>query len=383
MLIKYQKLIICWLFIDHNVSILEMRKLFNIVFINFITDSSRACVEGGMGMAVIYLVTGATGYLGNNIVRQLVAEGKNVRALVLPGDKGVWRLPATVQIHEGNVLNPGDLEEFFKVHDGTEIMVIHSAGIVSTTWGYNERLYKVNVLGTQNIVNQCIRSRVKKLVYVSSVHALPELPKDQTIVEIKEFEPDLIVGFYGKTKATASQIVMDAVRSGELNATLVFPSGLCGPYDYEIGYVTQLLIDCAKNKLPAGIKGGYDFVDVRDVARGVIAACEKGGNGEGYILANRYLPAMEILQYVHEQTGCRRVRQALPVWVAKAFLPLFSLYYKARKKRPLFNRYSLYTIASNSKFSNAKARQELGFTVRPFADTVADTLNWLRKEAFI
>ena len=175
-------------------------------------------------MAVLYLVTGATGYLGNNIVRRLVAEEKAVRALVLPGDKGAWRLPAVVQIHEGDVLNPGDLEEFFKVPDGTEIMVIHSAGIVSTTWGYNERLYKVNVLGTQNIVNQCIRSQVKKLVYVSSVHALPELPKDQTIVEIKEFKPELIVGFYGKTKTMASQIVMDAVRSGELNATGLPPA---------------------------------------------------------------------------------------------------------------------------------------------------------------
>lgn len=202
-------------------------------------------------------------------------------------------------------------------------------------------------------------------------------------IEIKKFNPGQIVGFYGKTKAMASQIVMDAVRAGELNATLVFPSGLCGPYDYEIGYVTQLLIDCAKNKLPAGIKGGYDFVDVRDVAKGVVAACEKGGNGEGYILSNRYLPAMEILQYVHEQTGCRPVRQVLPVWVAGAFLPLFTLYYKARKKRPLFTRYSLYTITSNAKFSNAKARRELGFTVRPFAETIADTLNWLRAEAMI
>jgi len=333
-------------------------------------------------MAVTYLVTGATGYLGNNIIRQLVTERKDIRALVLPGDKGARRIPAAVQIHEGDVLNPGDLEEFFRVPDSTEIIVIHCAGIVATTWNYKERIYKVNVLGTQNIVKQCIRSQVKKLVYVSSVHALPELPKDQTIVEIKEFKPELIVGFYGKTKAMASQIVMDAVRSGELNATLVFPSGLCGPYDYEIGYVTQLLIDCAKNKLPAGIKGGYDFVDVRDAAKGVVAAGEKGGNGEGYILANRYLPAMDILQYVHEQTGCRRVKQVLPVWVAKAFLPLFSLYYKARKKRPLFTRYSLYTITSNSKFSNAKARRELGFTVRPFAETVADTLNWLQGEAF-
>src|SRR5690606_33998806 len=124
---------------------------------------------------------------------------------VLPGDEGALRIPAPVQIHEGNVLNPRDLENFFTVPDGTELIVIHCAGIVATTWNYDERILKVNVLGTQNIVNQCIRSRVKKLVHVSSVHALPELPKGQTIVEIKEFNPGRIVGFYGKTKAMASQ----------------------------------------------------------------------------------------------------------------------------------------------------------------------------------
>jgi dihydroflavonol-4-reductase len=334
-------------------------------------------------MKVIYLVTGATGYLGNNIIRRLIAERKNVRALVLPGDEGARRIPADVRIYEGNVLNPEDLERFFTVPEDTRIMVIHSAGIVSTSWYYSQRIFAVNVQGTRNIVDQCIRSQVRKLVYISSVHALPELPADRTITESSEFCPYLITGFYGKTKAMASQIVMEAARSGKLHATLVFPSGLCGPFDYETGYVTQLLLDCAKNKLPAGIEGGYDFVDVRDVAKGVVLACEKGADGEGYILANRYVPAKEIIRCVQEQTNARPVKYTLPVWVARVFLPFFHIYYKLRRKRPLFTRYSLYTLTSNSRFSSERARRELGFTTRPFTETIADTLSWLKDEGRI
>lgn len=334
-------------------------------------------------MAVIYLITGATGYLGNNIIHELLKQKRNVRALVLPNDQGIDRLPDNVDIQKGDVLNNDDLQLFFNVPPYTDTVVIHTAGIVSTSWNYDRRVFEVNVKGTENIVKQCIRNKVKKLIHVSSVHALPELPKGQTIVETNNFHPESIIGFYGKTKAEASQIVMDAFNNQGLNASLVFPSGLCGPYDYEVGYVTQVLMDCANRRLPAGIKGGYDFVDVRDVAKGIISACEKGKSGEGYILSNRYVSVKEILQCVQRQTNIRRIKIFLPTWVASGLLPFFTAYYKLRRKKPLYNRYSLYTLTSNSNFSNEKSRSELGFTTRPFEQTIADTLNWLKEEGKI
>lgn len=334
-------------------------------------------------MAIIYLVTGAAGNLGNNIVRELTAQGNSVRALVLPGDTAAKHLPSTVEIYEGNILNPDDLQEFFKVPEETEIILIHSAGIVSTLWSYDRLVYNVNVRGTQNVVNQCIKSKVKKLVHISSVHAIPELPKSHTMTEITEFDPRNIIGFYGKTKAEASQIVMDGVNKQGLDATLVSPTGLCGPLDYAIGYVSQLLINSAKNKLPAGIEGGFDFADVRDVAAGVVAACNKDARGEGYILGNRYVSTREILQLVHEQTGAKLVKRMLPIWVAHTLLPFFSIYYKTTKQKPLFTRYSLYTLTSNSEFSIEKAKRELNYKVRPFEDTISDTLKWLKEEGKI
>lgn len=331
-------------------------------------------------MSEIYLVTGATGNLGSSVVKELLSQGKKVRALVLPGDAAAQRLPQEVEKCQGNVLNPADLERFFAAPG--KVNVIHCAGVVATVWNFNQQVFDVNVRGTENVVKECVRSRVNKLVYTSSVHAIPEAPAGGIITEVKEFNADKIVGFYGKTKAWATQIVMDAVREG-LNATIVFPSGLCGPEDYGYGYVTQMLIDCVKNKLPAGVKGGYDFADVRDVAAGVVAACQKGSRGETYILGNRYVPVKEILRCVHELTNAPLVKHMISITAARMLLPGFSLYYKLRKRRPLFTRYSLYTLTSNSNFSSEKAKRELGYKVRPFKETIRDALEWLAAEGKI
>ena len=104
--------------------------------------------------------------------------------------------------------------------------MIHCAVIVSIGWNYNKLVHAVNVEGTRNVVSQCVASHVKKLVYVSSVHALPELPHGQVITEVDDFDPAKIKGFYGKTKAEASQIVLRAVREEGLDASIVFPGGL-------------------------------------------------------------------------------------------------------------------------------------------------------------
>ncbi len=329
-------------------------------------------------MERLYLLTGAAGYLGSNVARELVSCGANVRGLVLPGDKAAQKLPEAMERFEGDVLDRAFLRRFFEAPAGTELCVIHCAGIVSIGWNFNKRVHAVNVEGTRNVVAQCVESKVKKLVYVSSVHALRELPHGQVITEGTEFDPDKIKGFYGKTKAEASALVMRAVREEGLDASIVFPGGLCGPNDLAGGSVTQLLIDACRGRLPVGVKGGYDFVDVRDVAAGVVSCCTRGRKGEGYILANRYVSVRELLRCIHEQGGAREVRRMLPTWVACLALPFFGLSTAITKRKPLFTRYSLYTLKSNSAFSHEKAARELGFRTRPLRETVADALAWLR-----
>ena len=144
--------------------------------------------------------------------------------------------------------------------------------------------------------------------------------------------------------------------------------------------MTQLVIDFYKSRLTAGVRGGYDFVDVRDVADGIISCCEKGLPGECFILSNRYFKVTELFEMFHEITGKKRIKTIIPMWLAKSTAPLSELYYKILQQPPLYTSYSLYTLSSNALFSHEKATQELGYRNRPFKETLSDTIDWLKMQ---
>ena len=330
---------------------------------------------------IIYIVTGAAGHLGSTVVRKFLALGKTIRTLVLPHEMHKNDLIGT-EIYEGDVCNEESLEPLFATQDGEELIVIHCAGIVSIASGYHKIVYDVNVSGTRNVVDCCIKHHVKKLVYVSSVHAIPEKPKGEIITEISHFDPDQVVGLYAKTKSEATQIVLNAAAEG-LDASVVHPSGICGPYDYGRGHITQLFKDYYKGSLTAAVKGGYDFCDVRDVADGIISCVENGKQGECYILSGKYYSIPDMLEYFHEITGKKPIKTYLPLWFAKLTAPLAEVYYKILRQPPLYTSYSLYTLETNANFSNEKAKSWLGYHVRPITDTIKDMMNWMKKEKLI
>ncbi len=327
-------------------------------------------------MGIIYFVTGAAGHLGNVITRQLVDNGSEVRALVLPNEKNA---PEKAQIFIGNVCEKDSLRPCFENLNGHQLVVIHCAGIVSIASKFNQNVYDVNVTGTKNIVDLCMEYGVSKLIYVSSVHAISEKPHGTTITETTVFNAELVVGLYAKTKAEATAYVLGAADRG-LNVCIVHPSGIAGPYDNGNGHLTTLVIDYYKNRLTSGVSGGYDFVDVRDVASGIIAASDKGRKGECYILSNKYYKVKDILMLLHEITGKKSIKNFLPIWFVKFTAPIAEFYYKILKQTPLFTSYSIYTLNSNSEFSHQKATDELGYTTRDMRDTLIDTVNWLKEE---
>jgi dihydroflavonol-4-reductase len=329
---------------------------------------------------VMYLLTGAAGNLGSSISRELIKQGKIVRAFILPGDPAATRVPRKAEIVFGNVLNDMELERFFHNPEDAELIVIHCAAIVTTYPEYNQKVYDVNVTGTKNIVEKCIEHKVKKLVYVSSTSAIPEFPRGQRICETTVFDPNTVIGFYAKTKAEASQVVMDAVNKDGLDASIVFPTGICGPEDYAYGHITQLLIDYVKGKMQAGIMGGFDAVDVRDLAKGIISCAEKGRTGEGYIMGKQFVTLKEIFHIISERTGVREITTMIPVWLAKAIVPFASVYYKIMKRPPAFTDFALYNLTRNNDYSSDKAKRELGYSTRPFTETIADVLTWLKEE---
>ena len=151
-----------------------------------------------------------------------------------------------------------------------------------------------------------------KLVYVSSVHAIPEKPNNDLITEVTNFNPDDVYGLYAKTKAEAAKYVMDAIKNKNLNACIIHPSGIIGPNDFGNSHLTQLIKVVSNGKLFACVKGGYDFVDVRDVAKGVTNACKNGIKGECYILSNRYITIKELCDLICDLQKRKRIVENVP-----------------------------------------------------------------------
>jgi dihydroflavonol-4-reductase len=330
-------------------------------------------------MNIQYLVTGATGHLGRTVTDQLIGEGKSVRVFALPNEKDI---PEKATVYYGDVRDKESMRAFFADLAGQEIIVIHCAGIVSIASRFIQAVYDVNVTGTKNVVDLCKEHSVAKLVYISSVHAIPEQPKGTVIVETEDFSADKVVGNYAKTKAEATAFVLDAARQG-LNACIVHPSGIIGPNDYSGGHTTAFVVDYCKGRLISCVRGGYDFVDVRDVANGIISVCERGRRGESYILSNRFYKVGEILDLLHEITGKRRIKTYVPLRIAQAAAPLTELYCKVLKRPPIFTAYSIYTLNSNALFSHEKATRQLAYTTRDMRETLTDMIMWLEEHDII
>jgi dihydroflavonol-4-reductase len=326
-------------------------------------------------MEKIYIITGAAGHLGSTIIRKLSADGETVRGFILPGEKPQAYLG--VEYIAGDVRDSATLRPLFVPYCNSEceFTVIHTAGIVDITGDLSPLLYGVNVDGTRNVVAACRKHGVRRLVYVSSVHAIPEKDKSRVQSEVREFSADFVTGGYAKTKAEATRIVLDAAAQG-LDAVVVHPSGIIGPYGDTGNHLVQMVSDYISGKLPALVRGGYDFVDVRDVADGCIRAAKFGTSGECYILSNRHYDVSEVMDMIKREFRGRRL-PVLPMWMAKAFEPILGGFAKLRHRRPLYTNYSLHALESNDKYSHDKATSELGYKPRELYQTIVDTIMWM------
>lgn len=320
-----------------------------------------------------YIVTGAGGHLGSTLLRCLKDKDVEVFALLLFQETAVIEAE-NIRYFYGDVCQPETLEPLFSTQSSDEVIVIHAAGIISISKHIQPALYEVNVNGTRNIIRASLKHNVDRFVYVSSVHAIPELSDKQKIVEVNQFSPGLVVGGYAKTKAEATQAVLNAVTEG-LPAVVVHPSGIIGPYDNGHNHLVQLVYDYLDGKLPVCVKGGYDFVDVRDVANGCLLAAEKGKVGQCYILSGNYSSIYDLLASAGKYYGKKPAR-AISLSLASLAVPIIELAAKLRKKRPLYTAYSLHTLKSNSHFSKKRAEQELGYRTRAFQQTLKDTVFW-------
>ncbi len=324
-------------------------------------------------MSKLYLVTGGTGHVGTVLINELLAKNVSIRALVRPGRRE--GIPAGVDVYEGDITNLDSMRDFFQTSGFDSVTLIHCAALITITSRLNTQVWNVNVHGTENVMQLALNAAVDRVVYVSSVHAIPEKPLGQIISEVSSFSPELVHGQYAKSKAAAAQVALDYAKKG-LNLSIVHPSGIIGPGDTNIrNHMIRTIHAMAEGRIPIGLKGGYDFVDSRDVVSGILSCEEKGRCGECYILTGHYITVLQLLNVVRKIHGKKERKIEIPYGLVKAIAPISEG--AARligRKAPLFTPYSVYTLHTNGDFSHEKATRELDYQPRDIVDSIRDSL---------
>ncbi|MBN1693140.1 MAG: SDR family oxidoreductase [Dehalococcoidales bacterium] len=325
------------------------------------------------------IVTGATGHIGNVLVRELIARDLSVRVLVLPDDDIRPIAGLNVDTVYGDITDVESLKSAFK---GVDI-VFHLAGIVTIMPGMAAVLEKVNVGGVRNVIDACRACGVRRLVYTSSIHAVAEPPHGTVIDESQPFSPERVLGDYARSKARATLLLLDEIKKGGLDGVICCPTGVIGPWDYGISNIGQLIIDFASGRLKSYVSGAYDFVDVRDIARGLILAAEKGQSGRHYIFSGAQVQVPELIKELEHDIGYPAPTYRIPAVIARVAGVLASVYYRLLRRKPVFTAYSIDVLRSNSMVSSARARRELGFNSRPWQETIRDHVEWFRTEGML
>ena len=319
-------------------------------------------------------LTGATGHVGYAIIKELQKyDDRDVRIL-LRKDPGIFDGLRCEKVF-GDIT---DYESLLKAFSGCDV-VYHVAGCVEIKPGNEDFVYKINVTGTENVIKACRETGVRRLVYMSSVDTYIPKPGNELMTEVYDYNPDLLEGTYAKTKAKATAEVL-AANSPELETVVCQPSACMGPYDFKVSSVGSMIRMFSSGKFPITMTfGGYNFVDVRDVADGTIKAGDLGAPGSVYLLCNKSVTVDEFIRLLAEVCGNKPPKIKLGKGLIDAAAPVMELYYKAAKKTPLFTRYAVRKLCSNCNFSCEKAKKELGYSPRPLKESLRDTINWIRE----
>jgi dihydroflavonol-4-reductase len=314
-------------------------------------------------------VTGASGLLGGNLIRELLPRGQRVRALIHQDRRAVSGLD--VEVVSADLNDPASLEGAFAGVD----VVYHLASLISLSMDSWEEVHRVNVVGTRNVVDACLRCGVKRLVHVSSTHSRQVEPFDQVLDEDRPLVTDPALPPYDRSKALAEIEIQKGIERG-LDAVIIIPSGILGPYDFRPSFVGESLQLMQRGGLPALTTGGYNWVDARDVANGAICAAETAAAGSRYILSGHWHSIHDVAVMAAKISGTRAPRLVIPLRLAELALPLMEKLATIRGSQPLYTRAMLSALRSNQNISHARAARDLGYAPRPFLETLTDTLNW-------
>ena len=331
----------------------------------------------------LYIVTGAAGNLGSAIVRHLVANGKAVRSFVLRGEEAAKHLPEGANVYEGDVTDVSTLNTLFSdIPENTAVYCIHCAAMVSVSNLVADKIWHVNVDGTQNNIDQC-KAHGARLIFIGSTGAIPEEPKGTVIREVEPFDPNAVIGIYDQTKAASCQLVLDAIHAGEIDGCLILPSGISGPGDYTFGNVAGVIKEYVEGKMPAGVEGTFNCADNRDMAETIVRACREGRSGESYILGGDQSGMKEVFDILAEHTGLPTIKTILPAGMGKFLGSMSDMAEMVTHKPQRMTSFAVYNLVRNNEFDSSKAERELGYSPRSMAQSIAEEIDWMIGEGIV
>ncbi len=322
------------------------------------------------------LVTGANGFLGANFVRLLLARGDRVRALIHRETPALSGLDVETV---GGDVRDADLVRAAMTGVDT---VFHLAAMISIDGPHGGLVRAINVDGARNVGEAALAAGVRRFVHVSSVHAFEQEPLDQPLDEGRAQVSGADRPAYDLSKAAGEAVIRELAGRG-LDAVIVNPTGMIGPYDYAPSDMGRVFLDLYRGKVPALVAGGFSWVDVRDVAAGILAAGERGRTGEGYLLPGHWLSVRDLAALAARIAGVRPPRLVLPMGVARAVAPMALGYARLVRRQPRMTGESLSALRGNRDVRGDKAEAELGYHARPLEETITDIYRWFAEAGYI
>jgi len=324
--------------------------------------------------SALVAVTGASGHIGNNLLRALLDRGHRVRAVVPAPSRSLRGLDVELAI--ADVRHPETLRAAFRGVD----TVFHLAAKISIDADRDGQVHAVNVNGARNAATEALRAGVRRYVHMSSVHAFDLTPTAGEIDE-QHRRPGPTHAPYDRSKAAGEAAVRGVIAQG-LDAVIVNPVGVIGPGDHEPSRMGRFFVDVARRRLPAVPHGGFHFVDVRDVVQSTLAAAERGRRGENYLLPGHWNSSLDMARIAIRHVGGREPR-VIPPTLFHAAGHLLAFGGRITRREALLTPEMVRTLQSHRHISGARAARELGHAPRPVEDTVRDIYAWFHDQGVL
>ena len=324
------------------------------------------------------LITGSSGHVGSNLIRELTKQNYKIRCIDFDEDHRAYE-GFDVEIIKGDITERDSLVPIFK---DVEI-VFHTAALINLDRRYRDQIRLVNVFGTENVCQASLNAGVKKLIHFSSVDAFYRFPIEEPLLEDRKLIDDPNAVPYDLSKADGQKIVIDYCKKG-LDASIIHPTSIVGPNDFKPGLPMQEMVNLANGKRKVLPNWGYNFVDVRDLCITAISAVSKGKTGQNYIVGGEYHMYSYIAELMEEQLGRTVLLGTIPNFVSYLGLPYEYVKSLITKKPRVLTVDTLHTGKTGNKVvPSTLARSELGHNPRPLEETIHDMVSFFQKRGLI